>query len=297
MTAAHGQTGNSAGRGLCNSAEVLLNEGNDFRAEADHITVHELVALCLAHLSHSFAVPAHLHLLLGNTEGAGSSLVGVTVGHNHNHRLCKALLNEVVQDLGSAAHGRPGFLISTGAVQEVKNGVLLLGIVLVTVGSVNGETTVHTENVTVIPRVAHGAVLLGFAVILRAFSGDDEHGEETGAVTLNQDVLRVVNSNAVYYEVVGVDFRLRERNLHRPDIVFAAEHVDGAAPGVGHPGTTELHNGGVVCLQTEGYAVVLNFGGNDGFHATAKREVGQFLCLQAAGHCQADCESRKNAFH
>ncbi len=182
--------------------------------------------------------------------------------------------------------------------QEVKHRIFLLGVVLVAVRSIDGQTTVHTQNLTVIPGVAHGAVLeLGLTVVFRTLAGNQEHGEETGAVTLNEDVLRVVHVDTIYYKVIGVDFRRGQRNLHGPDIVFSTFHVDGARPGVLHPRATEFDNGGVICLEAEGHAVVLDLRGNDGFHATAKREVGQFLCLQATGNGQADGKRGKDTFH
>ena len=149
-----------------------------------------------------------------------------------------------------------------------------------------------------IPGVAHGAVLeLGLTVVFRTLARNQEHGEETGAVTLNEDVLRIVDAYTIYYKVIGVDFRRGQRNLHGPDIVFSTFHVDGARPGVLHPRAAELNNRSVVCLETEGHAVVLNFRGNDGFHAPAKREIGQFLCLQATGNGQADGKRGKDTFH
>ena len=233
VAAAHGQAGDGAGRGLRDGAEVLLDERDDLLAEAHHIAVHELVALGFGHLGEGLAVETHLHLLLGNAEGAGGRLVGVAVRHDDDHRLGQALLDEVVQDLGGTAHGRPGFLVTTGAMQEVKDRILLLGVVLVAVRGVDRQAAVHAEDGAVVPGMAHGAVLVGLTVVLGALAGDDEHREVTGAVTLDIDVLGIVDRDTVHDEVVGVDFRLRERDLHFPDVAGTAEHVDGAAPGVG----------------------------------------------------------------
>ena len=46
--------------------------------------------------------------------------------------------DEVVKDLCGPAHGRPGFLVTAGSVQEVEDGIFLLGVGLIAVGSVDG---------------------------------------------------------------------------------------------------------------------------------------------------------------
>ena len=45
----------------------------------------------------------------------------------------------------------------------------------------------------------------------------------------------VIDSDSINDKVVGVDLRGGKWNLDRPDVVLASGHVDGAAPGVGHP--------------------------------------------------------------
>ena len=47
---------------------------------------------------------AEVHVAGGKTQCLGSLLVGVTVRHNHDHRLGKTLLNQVVKDLCGTAH-------------------------------------------------------------------------------------------------------------------------------------------------------------------------------------------------
>ena len=120
--------------------------------------------------------------------------------------------------MGGAAHADPGFLVATGAMEEVKDRILLLGALLVAVRGVDGQATVDAEDLAVIPRVAHGAAVVRLRVVLRPLAGDDEHVEEAGAVALDQDVLRVVHAHAVHDEIVGVDLRGRERDLDGPDV-------------------------------------------------------------------------------
>ncbi len=297
MAAAHGQAGDGAGSGLRDGAEVLLDEGDDLGAEAPDVAVHEEVALGFAHLRDGITVPAHLHRLLGDTEGAGGRLVGIAVGHDHDHRLGKALFDEVVEDLGGAAHGGPGLLVTAGAVQQVQDRILLLGIGLVAVRGIDGQAAVHAQEFAVIPGMTHSAVLGRFTIVLGTLAGDDEHREVAGAVALDIHVLRVIDSDAVHDEVIGVDFRLGEGNLHFPDIVLAALHVDGAAPGVGHPGSAQLDDGGVVGLQAEGHAVVLDFRGDDGLLTSAEVEVRQFLGVHRAGDGQGQGNGCEDVFH
>ena len=181
--------------------------------------------------------------------------------------------------------------------QEVEDRILLFGVVLVTIRGIDGQATVHAEDVAVIPGMAHGAVLGSLAVVLGALAGDDEHREEAGTVTLDVHVLRIIHRNAVHDEVVGVDFRLRKRELHGPDVVLAALHVHGAAVRVGHPGAAELHDGGIVGLQAEGDAVILDLRGDHGTLAASEVEVGQFLRVHRAGDGQAEGEGGKDSFH
>ena len=145
--------------------------------------------------------------------------------------------------------------------------------------------------------MAYGAVLGRFTIVLGTLAGDDEHREVAGAVALDIHVLRVIDRDAVHDEVIGVDFRLGEGNLHFPDIVLAALHVDGAAPGVGHPGSAQLDDGGVVGLQAEGHAVVLDFRGDDGLLASAEVEVRQFLGVHRAGDGQGQDNGCEDVFH
>ena len=137
--------------------------------------------------------------------------------------------------------------------------------------------------------MAHGAVEPGLAVVLGTLAGDDEHREVARAVTLHIHVLRIVDGHAVHHEVVGVDLRGREGDLDGPDVVLAAGHVDGAAVGIGHPGTAELDDGGIVGLQAEGHAVALDLRGDDGGLA-AEIEIGQFLRHGSKGKGSRSCD-------
>ena len=166
--------------------------------------------------------------------------------------------------------------------KEIEDGILLVLVGLVAVRSIHSEPAVHTQDLAGVPGVAHGAVLCGLAVVFRALAGNQEHRKVTGTITLYKDVLGVVHRHTVNYKIVGVDLRRRKGNLDFPYVVLTAEHVDGATPGVGHPATAELHDGSVVCLEAEGYAVVLDFRGNDGFAVAPESEVCEFLCIHCA---------------
>ena len=177
--------------------------------------------------------------------------------------------------------------------QEVEDGVLLLGIVLVAVRGIDGQAAVDAEHLAVIPGVADGSALVGLHIILSTLTGDEEHVEETGAVTLDEDVLRIVDGNAIHNEIVGVDLRGRERELDGPDVVGATDHIDGAAVRVGHPRAAELDDGGIIGAEAEGHAVALDFRGDDGRAATAEIEVSEFLSLHGHEGCHTDGDGCK----
>ena len=282
VAATHRQAGDGAGGRLRDRAEILLDEGNDLLAEAADIDVLEFRG-------------APVHLLLGDTQGAGGLLAGIAVRHHHDHRLGKALLDEVVEDLGGAAHRDPGFLVAAGAVQEVQDGVLLLGIGLIAVRGVDGQAAAVAQQLAVVPGMAHRAVLRGFAIVLGALARDDQHRQVTGTVALHIDVLRVIDGHAVHHEIVGVDLRSRKGDLDGPDVVLAADHVDGAAVRVGHPGSAELDDGGVVGLEPEGHAVALDLRRDDGSLAT-EREIVELLRHGGQGQ-RSSCCDHKQSFH
>ena len=181
--------------------------------------------------------------------------------------------------------------------QEIQDRIFLLGIGLVAVRGVDRQAAGVSEDLAVIPRVADGSVLSGFTIVLGPLAGNDEHRKIAGAVALDINVLRVVHGHAVHYEVIRVDLRLGKRNLHLPDVVLTALHIDGAAVGVGHPGAAELDDGGIVGLQAEGDAVVLDFGRDDGALAASEVEVGQFLGVERSGYREARCNKGKDSFH
>jgi hypothetical protein len=52
-------------------------------------------------------------------------LIGVSVGHHHDHRLRLALGDEVVENLRSPPQGDPLFFISAAAMQQIEDGVSL----------------------------------------------------------------------------------------------------------------------------------------------------------------------------
>ena len=293
MAAAHGKTGDGAGLRLRDDAVVLLDERDDFLAEAHDIAVHHAVALGFAHVLHGVAV--ELLLLDRDVEGLGGLLVAVAVRHDDDHRLGEALLDEVVEDLGGAAHGGPGLFVTTCTVEQIEHRIFLLGVVLVAVRSIDSQTAVDAEDLAVIPRVADGTALVGFDIVLGTLARNDEHVEETGTVALDLDVLRVIDGDAVHDKIIGVNLRGRERNLDFPDIVGATAHVDGAAVRDGHPVSAELEDGGVVGLEPAGHAVALDLRRDDGSLAT-EGEIVEFLRHGGQGQ-RSSCCDHKQSFH
>ena len=273
MAAAHREAGDGARGLLGDGPVVLLDEGDDLGDEALDIGV------------------GLVDLLGGKVQGTGSLLSGIAVRHDHDHRLCETLLDEVVEDLGGAAHRDPGFLVAAGSMQEIEDGIFLLGIGLVAVRGVDGQTAVEAEDLAVIPGMAHGSALVGFHIVLAALSGDYDHAEETGAVPLHEDVLGVVDGDSVHDEVVGVDLRTGAGDLDFPDVVGAADHVDGTAG----PGGAEPDIGRVVGAEAEGHAVVLDLRGNDA--AASSLEVRQFLGVQCTCKHADRCDDGKDSFH
>ena len=130
-------------------------------------------------------------------------------------------------------------------------------------------------------------MLLCLVVVLAAFAGYEEHGEITGAVTLHQYILRVVDSYSVDDEIVGVYFRRGEGDLYRPYIVFSALHVD-PDTGILHPGAAEFDYRGKVGLEPEDYAVLDDYRRDDGLGSAS--EVGQFLGAERSGKEKAGDE-------
>ena len=284
MAAAHRQARDGAAVGLCDGPVLLVDERDDLLHEAVHVGVLPLGILTV-----------HLDGL--EAEGVRGLLVRVAVRHHHDHRLREALLDEVVQDLGGAAHRGPGFLVTAAAVEEVEDGILGLGVLLVAVRGVHGHTAGDAQERAVIPAVGHGTVVLGLIIVLGALAGDEQHVQVAGAVALDLVVQRVVDGDAVHDEVVGVDFRFRGVDGDFPDTAFTLGHVDGARPWVLHPVAGELDAGGIVGAEAEGDLAVFHLGRDDAGTAAAHGEVGEFLPEEGGHREESGSEKGEDSFH
>ena len=131
---------------LCYSLVVGVDKLHDFRERSLESAVHSL------------------RKLGGRTGVSGgvlarSSLLGdVAVGEYHNHRLCLALGNQVVENLGSTAEFEPGILISSDSVKDIKHRVAGLAARVVACRGVNAQPAVKSSGRAVIPYLCHCSV-------------------------------------------------------------------------------------------------------------------------------------------
>ncbi len=227
-------------------------------------------------------------------EGLRSLLIGVAVRHDDDHWDGLAALDEVVQDLGRAAHGCPRLLVASTAVQQVKDGVFGPFGILVTIRGIYDHAAVEAEQGAVVPHGGKGAAMSGFVVDSGALAGDEHHVEVTGTVTLDLIVDRVIDGYSVHDEVVGVDLGLEAGDGDLPDASRPLRHGNGTLA-LSHPVAGKVHRRGVVSGKAESHgAAVIHFGRD---HLLTAGEIGNLLGRCRHGKQQNSCKQHCKSFH
>ena len=202
--------------------------------------------------------------LKGRAHGESRGLVGVTVGHHHQHGFCFTRIDQVVEDVGRCAQAGPGLLVTPAPVQQVEHRKVVVAFRISRRG-VDKHAAGEAQGGRIVPHRLHTAFGAGLGPVqIRSRTGHIQHAGRA-ETTVSHDVLvrRVEGSHPVYHKGVGVEFRVHGRNRHRPGPVLVflkGGHLLGKAPiairGIRHPVPGKLHSPGIGGQNPEGDRVV-----------------------------------------
>ena len=129
-----------------------------------------------------------------------------TVGHHDNHRLRLSLSDKIVDGASYASQLRPGILIATATMKQVKHRITP-GILLVAGRSIDGEASVGIGGVAVIPRCGDSAMRHFMHLIVVACAPIDiKQAEHATHIAAGERVGRVGHHHAVDVHAIGVHF-------------------------------------------------------------------------------------------
>ena len=269
MVAAHREAGNGTVLLVGLRAEILVDELHHIGESTLERALAHLLGILGSHAGHDEALGRFAR---------GSLLPGVAVGHHHNHRLGLALRDEVVQDLRRAPQSHPSLLVTTGAVQEIEDGITLAAG-FITGRSVDRHAAFLAQRGAVIPHTAHRAVrhIVHFVEVCPSAADDEDIGH-CSHVAVDIDVGRVQHLQAVHDERVAVE--LGTEGFGRGELPHAVlaflqvgdacrfPHAAGRLNGNGRQEVARhLHTHGFRRLQAESDGIVVMYlGGDNGSH-------------------------------
>ena len=138
VEATHRQTSDGTAALLRNGAIGLVDE------------FHDLWECGLEAAFHRLWQAHRWHIVARRSLQRSSLHSDVAIGHHHNHRLCLALCNEVVEHLSRAALGDPSLFIATNAMQQIEYRVAF-ATGLIACWGIDRHTAIDAFIIAVIP--------------------------------------------------------------------------------------------------------------------------------------------------
>ena len=174
--------------------------------------------------------------------------VGISVRHNHYHRLGTALSDEVVQYVLCASQARPGVFVASASVKKVKHRIASLPV-FVACRSVDGHSAVGSCLVAVIPDLAEVSVRHVVSLIVVGLSATyDKVARKVGHVSVDVGIGQIQGLHSVHYEVIVVEFA-GQGLAPSPESGRIARHRLVSVRTEAH----HFHFRGIGCVEPQGY--------------------------------------------
>ena len=135
-------------------------------------------------------------------------LRNVTVRHYNNHWLYPPFTYKVIHYLSQSSKSKPGILILSRTVKQIKNRILFATTRIISCRSIDAHSSAVVERGRRVPHLCNRAVRYIFIYIVPgSFTVDNEDIIEGSAVSPKKYVVRIQNSLSCKTETVGINLR------------------------------------------------------------------------------------------
>ena len=197
-------------------------------------------------------------------------LRSIAIGHHHNHRLCLALRNQIIQNLRGSAKRSPRFLVAALAVEQVEHRVALAGGFVAGRG-VNRDAALHSQRRAIVPPFRHRAmwhIVHTIQIGLRA--GHDKNAKHRGNVANHIHIARVGHLGAIHHKIIHIQFRLQHPCGETPHAIGSLHHFGAMVGRRENIRTHYLHALRLRGIKLESDGAVGIHGGRRHFHTFAQ---------------------------
>ena len=129
----------------------------------------------------------------------------ISIRHDHYHRLCLALSNEVIEYLSGSSQLWPGVFVTANAMQQIENRVPFRAACLISCRRIDRHPTCQTSRWTVVPYLCYRSMGYVFHLIKPLYAPSNHKDiEHTGDVAHCINVQWISDFHTIHDQTVGI---------------------------------------------------------------------------------------------